>query len=141
MVYFLDCFRCKNCQREIVLPHSIRERIDTVQRDPSKESASLVLVCHVCGHGYEYSQSNFHLCSTDTPDPDSILGPDRPVVLSAKIECEEQSCKSPIEVYMPWAIASQTSMQGAQAAASLWILHDVKCPNGHRHRMPLRIVS
>ena len=137
MVYFLDCFRCKHCQREIVLPHSILERIDRLPPCPSMGRPSLVLVCHVCWHGYDYTSDDIHLCPSDTPDPHSIPAPDRPIVLSVQIECAEESCQSPIEVCMPWAIASQTSRQGAQSAASRWTLHNTKCSNRHAPKLPL----
>ena len=138
-IYFLYSFRCKKCQREIVLPHSILERIDRLPPCPSTGRPSLVLVCHVCGHGYDYTSDDIYLCSSDTPDPHSIPGPDQRIVLSVQIECAEESCQSPIEVCMPWAIASQTSKQCAEAFLARWTLHDVKCLNGHPPRIPLKL--
>lgn len=139
-IHFLDFFQCKNCNARIVLPHSIRERINNLRTFPSKESPSLLLVCHVCGHGYEYTLDvDILACLDDTPDPDTIRGPDRPIVLSVKIECAEESCKSPIEVHMPWANASQTSKLAVESIVSRWTLHDVKCPNGHLPKIPLAV--
>lgn len=140
-VHFLDCFHCKNCGRKISLPHSIRERINTLQSGPSKKSPSLALVCHVCGHGYEYTLDvDIVGGPSDTPDPDTIRGPDQPIVLPVQIECAEESCKFPIEVHKPWANASQTSTHAVEATISRWTLHDVKCLNGHPPKLPLKQV-
>jgi len=140
MVNFLDAFQCKNCKRKIVLPPSIRERINTLRIGQSKGSASLALVCHVCGHGYEYILDVDILGGpSDTPAPDTIRGPDRPIVLIVQIECAEESCKSPIKVHKPWANASQTSTPAVEAMISRWTLHDVKCLNGHPPKLPLKI--
>jgi hypothetical protein len=138
-IHFLYRFRRKSYLRETVLLLSIREKINTAQSGPSKKSPSLVLVCHVCGHGYDYTADDIHLGPNDTPDPHLVSGPDHPVVLSAQIECAEQSCKSPIEAQMPMAIVIQSSRQGYEAVVSRWTLHDVKCPNGHAPKLPLAL--
>jgi hypothetical protein len=141
MTYFLDAFQCKNCFRKIFLPLSIREKTTTLQMVQSKEVRSLVLVCHVCGHGYEYILDvDIALSPSDTPDPDLIRGPDRPIVLSVQIECGEESCKFPIQVHMPWANASQISKRDIEATVSRWTLHEITCPSGHFAKLPLTAV-
>ena len=136
-IHFLYYFYCKNCSLRIVLPHSIHESISTFQTDPSKGLPSLVLVCHVCGHGYDYTQRDIRLESSDTPDPHSIPCRDRPIALSMQIECAEQSCKFPITVHMP----EDYDRQPAEVSISAWKLHDVKCPQGHPFRIPLKLAS
>ncbi len=139
MVYSLDRFHCKNCEckRETVLPHSIHAETGMPQTDPSTELPSVVLVCPVCGHGYLYTRHDILPSLDDTPDPYIVHGPWQPRVLLVQIECEEQSCKTPIEVHKPMDISNQTSKPALEAMISRWTLHDATCPNGHPPKLPL----
>ena len=124
---YCDQIQCKECYRFFVFrlstPVSKYTHLDTLQR----ETTPLVLSCPECAHVYDYSDQTPQ--SVPTPWGEMESRAKSPTVLLVPLECDAEDCDTPLLVIAPRRAG--TTKDQILAEVPNWILHDLKCPDGH----------
>ena len=90
-------------------------------------SGLLAIACPCCGHVHLYPEPEH----TQTP----VVGPGGqpcsslyPSTSFARLLCDQEGCDTPLPVFLTRPGATAESVR---KEAPAWILHDLKCKNGH----------
>ena len=142
MPRFAYYFACQNpdCREPTELPLAIREEIQSRQTLLSTGTISQALLCPRCKHVFAYTLQNVQFGPAHNRDLYSA--PHAMSVRKIEIECDGKDCGIPISVIAPWLFGLQPDDKWpSESEMAGWTMHDVRCPSGHPHRLPLRIVG
>jgi hypothetical protein len=125
---FQYVFSCKHCDRPIRL---LAQTLGHVFQSPalrSIDAGSIAAVCSQCKHVANYS---LHKTSPDYRrlDTPELSAPTRETVHLGQLRCAEESCKTPLQLYVAWS--ATTTAEERSADIKTWLWDGLHCPERH----------
>src|ERR1700736_4163366 len=124
---YCDQIQCKECYRFFVFRLSTPASKYTHQVTSQRETPRLVLSCPECTHVYDYSDQTPQ--SVPTPWGELESRAKIPTAFSVLLECDREDCDRSLLAIAPRKAG--TTKGDFLAEVPNWILHDLKCPDGH----------
>jgi len=133
-MHFVYPSKCPGCASVILLHEPILERITRHLGSWSRDGWNINLLCATCGRAYTHDHGEIPSYQTESEDP--YLLPSGPTVFHAALECDNESCESPVVVIA--LRDSGATEESVTAELPKWNTADLRCSEGYLAVVPLR---
>jgi hypothetical protein len=128
-------FHCKHCPNPMWLPTEMLRREFQSQAFPSKDDASVGVLCSQCNSLKNYSLDKNSPDHSSQDCPVVALPRKQETVFLGLLRCDAENCNIPLPIFAQWM--PDTTVEERKADIEIWEWDDLHCPQGHGITVPL----
>ncbi len=126
---YLDAITCANCFRSSLFRGSAHIWHDETQVLEPADERPVAVSCPECRHVYMYGPEQVTPFVVQGEATEGAYRQQYPSAFDILLVCGVKGCDTPLEVRA--VRKAGTSLSEITSEVASWILHDLRCPNGH----------